>query len=58
MEIYLLLLLLYIGVCCTTLVGILKCMGFWMQLLQVQLMPVSVPIQPWQVNTDCYAFSS
>ncbi|KAG5539095.1 hypothetical protein RHGRI_019598 [Rhododendron griersonianum] len=38
------------SVCCTTSVGILKCMGFWMQLLQVQLMPVSVPIQPWQVG--------
>lgn len=35
------------GVSCTILVETLKCMGYWMQFLQVQLMPELVKILLW-----------
>lgn len=37
----------YTGVCCIILEEILKCMAYWMQSLQVQLMRASVEILQW-----------
>lgn len=40
-----------LGACYTTLVGILKCMAYLIQLHLALLMPVRVTIQQWYVHS-------